>query len=493
MLESTPGELSPACRPAVHLGRFRLLLLLLLLLLLPPASSLQPAEWPCGPGPGPLAPAMSQQVSLWHHYLLAIRSREAPRVQDYLRAEDVLLTLLERVHALDPRFLVDYSRHLKAFQFALRSSEDPLDVELPLRVDAQDLLIEELDATRPGDSPALCCLGIPRGAAGLEPWTTDDVFSASSECGPRCCGHIVPSKVLRVLKDLLVAAIVHCKHHGLIPPGSLSVASLKDGQLHLSLLVSSGWRRICFNVVPAVRRRGAAAPGGARLVSGFPEGAWRRISSHGVDLVPASAQHWRASTEYMLTRLLGELGTLRGHRLDSLSILDRVNLESWRGGGQSPGLTFDHLKTALLWASALFPAPEDWAELQGAVYRLLVVLLCGLATRRLAHFLQPGSNLLQGRGLDLHALYQHVEAFASQPEGALQIHATHLGRSPPPRLGSGIKALLQLPASDPAYWTTAYFDVLLDKFQVFNIQDKDRISAKQSVFRKTKALDSKES
>jgi hypothetical protein len=49
----------------------------------------------------------------------------------------------------------------------------------------------------------------------------------------------------------------------------------------------------------------------------------------------------------LLTRLLGVLGSLQGHRLDSLSILDRVNLEKWRGGGQISGLTFDHLKVCV--------------------------------------------------------------------------------------------------------------------------------------------------
>lgn len=117
----------------------------------------------------------------------------------------------------------------------------------------------------------------------------------------------------------------------------------------------------------------------------------------------------------------------------------------------------------LLWAAVLFPGPEDWAELQGAVYRLLVVLLCCLATRNLPHFLYPEWNLLKDTGLDLNALYQRVERFASQPEASLRIHVTHLGRSPPPRIGNGVKALLQLPASNPAYWATAYFDVLLDK------------------------------
>ncbi|XP_077814231.1 protein mab-21-like 4 isoform X4 [Macaca mulatta] len=278
------------------------------------------------------------------------------------------------------------------------------------------------------------------------------------------------------------------------PAGSLNVASLREEQLHLSLLVSSGWRTINFHVVPVVRRKlGVPALEGAQQMPGFPEGSLRRILGQGVDLVPASTQLWRTSTNYLLTRLLGELGSLQGHRLDSLSILDRVNHESWRDGGRTDGLTFGHLKTVLLWASVLFPAPEDWAELQGAVYRLLVVLLCCLATRKLPHFLHPQRNLLQGSGLDLGAIYKRVEGFASQPEAALRIHATHLGRSPPPRIGSGLRALLQLPASDPTYWATAYFDVLLDKFQVLNIQDKDRISAMQSIFQKTRTLGSEES
>ncbi|XP_029789372.1 protein mab-21-like 4 [Suricata suricatta] len=436
---------------------------------------------------------MAVQVPLWHHYLRAIRSRAAPRAQDFQRAEDVLLTVLERVHALDPHFLVDYSRDLEAFQFALRTSEDPLPLEVPLRVDADALLMEEVGAAEAGDRPAPCLLGVSGEGAPLERWTADDVFSVSSEGGAACRGYIAPSKVLRVLRDLLVAAIVHCRHQNLIMPGSLNVESLEEEESHLSLLVSSGWRTIRFNVVPVVRRKlGAPALETALLAHGFPEGSLKRILSQEVALVPAGAQHWRVSTDYLLTRLLGALGSLQGHRLDSLSILDRVNHESWRDGGQSPGLTFSHLKTVLLWACALFPAPEDWAELQGAVYRLLVVLLCCLATRHLPHFLFPKWNLLKDTGLDLNALYQRVERFASQPEASLRIHATHLGRSPPPRIDSGVKALLQLPASDPAYWATAYFDVLLDKFQVFNIQDKDRVSAMQSIFWKTKTLDGEE-
>lgn len=164
---------------------------------------------------------MAVPTSPWHHYLRALRSRQAPRVQDFQRAEDVLLAVLERVHALDARFVVDYSRDAEAFQFALRSSDDPQDMQVPLRVDAEALLTEEPDAPELGDGPARCRLGIPREAAGLERWTADDVFSAApSEDGAEGRGYLVPGKVLSVLKELLVAAIVHCRHHSLIPPGS---------------------------------------------------------------------------------------------------------------------------------------------------------------------------------------------------------------------------------------------------------------------------------
>lgn len=76
--------------------------------------------------------------------------------------------------------------------------------------------------------------------------------------------------------------------------GSLSAASLEEEPLHLSLLVSGGWRKIRFNVVPVVRRE---CPGpaleGAQLSPGLPEGSLERILRYGVDLVPASGQHWR--------------------------------------------------------------------------------------------------------------------------------------------------------------------------------------------------------
>lgn len=61
--------------------------------------------------------------------------------------------------------------------------------------------------------PGCCRLGLPQEAAGLERWKAGDALEASLEGRRSGASHIVPSKVLRVLKDLLVAAVVYCKHH----------------------------------------------------------------------------------------------------------------------------------------------------------------------------------------------------------------------------------------------------------------------------------------
>ncbi|XP_038605090.1 protein mab-21-like 4 [Tachyglossus aculeatus] len=432
---------------------------------------------------------MAVKISLWHHYIQAIRSREAQKMQDYQRAENVLLTVLERVHDMDSRFIVDYSRDLEAFQFALRTSEDELTMEVPLRVNADALLVKENsgnESEETPNAPVSCSLGIPREAAGMEEWMTEDVFSALDD--PECVGHIVPGKILTLLKNLLVAAIVHCKHHQLIMPGALNAANLKEENLHMSLLVSSGWRMIRFNIVPVVKRNhNILKLGRTQLTQGFPEDSMKKVICEGADLIPSSSHYWGVSTNHLLSKLLSIVGTLKGHRLDSLSILDRVNNEKWRDGGKTAGLTFTHLKMVLLWATEIFPSSADWEDLEGSVYRLLVILLCCLATKNLPHFLYPERNVFERQDLDLNFLYQQVEKFASQPERFLKIHITHRITSPQ-RIDNGIKAFLQLPANNRAYWDTAYFDVLLDKFQVFNIQEKDRISAMQNVFSKTKKI-----
>lgn len=76
--------------------------------------------------------------------------------------------------------------------------------------------------------------------------------------------------------------------------GSLNADSLREEELHLSLLVSSGWRTVRFHVVPVVRRKHRVpALEGAQLTRAFPGGSLRRIVGQEVALVPAGAQLWR--------------------------------------------------------------------------------------------------------------------------------------------------------------------------------------------------------
>lgn len=175
------------------------------------------------------------KVPPWHSYLQVIVSRERQRVEHFQKAENTLLIVLERVHAMDPRFIVDYSRNLEALEFALSAAEDEVTMEVPLHIDADDLLVQECSGKQ-NDSekercgnyqlPGSCYLKVPKEGPHLENWTKEDVFSAVGST--ESCGHIVPGKILCLLKDLVVAAIVHCKSQSLIKPGNVDGMGL-DG------------------------------------------------------------------------------------------------------------------------------------------------------------------------------------------------------------------------------------------------------------------------
>lgn len=172
---------------------------------------------------------MAEKVPNWHSYLKVIQSREYQRVQHFQKAENILFIVLERVKAMDPRVIVDYSRNVEALEFSLSAAEDEVTMEVPLCVNAEVLLMQpctdeqsnaENVTHRNCQMPGPCYLGIPKQETNLENWTKEDVFSAVDDADSR--GHIVPGKVLHLLKELIVAAIVHCKHQNLIKPGTVS-------------------------------------------------------------------------------------------------------------------------------------------------------------------------------------------------------------------------------------------------------------------------------
>ena len=169
---------------------------------------------------------MAAGASHWHSYLGVIVSRERQRLEHFQRAEDILLTLLEDVHAREPRFLVDYARNLEAFEFALCASEDAVTVEVPLRIDGDALRVL---ACRPGDTPTghrpglgTCYLEVPSPGTDLEDWTS--AVGAMERGGGAGC--LVPGKVLQHLKELLVSAIVRCQRRFLLQPGVYAGAAL---------------------------------------------------------------------------------------------------------------------------------------------------------------------------------------------------------------------------------------------------------------------------
>ncbi|XP_025892155.1 uncharacterized protein C2orf54 homolog [Nothoprocta perdicaria] len=437
-------------------------------------------------GAGRHRSAAMASASRWHSYLSASLSREGPRLQRFQQAEDVVLTLLERVRRSDPRFLVDYCHDLEALEFALRDDDDAITLEVPLRVDSNTLQVR---LCRPGEGPAenavpwhcplpgTCYLEVPCQVPGLKDWTSTAAWGGMEQTGGTVC--LVPGKVLQHLKELLVSAIVHCQRHFLLQPGDLSAEELKEDAMELTLLVRGGWKTLRFNLVPVVRRQQEPIElCGQRSTRGFPQGPGSlRKATQEAHLVPASPYCWRSSTHLPILKLLRAVGTLKSARLDSLRLLEQVHREEWRQEAQQAGLTFDHLKIVFLWSTELFPSPEDWQDLEGSVYRLLVVLLCCLASARLPHFLRPEENLLHGDAPQLSSLYGKVESFARDPHRFLHFHFGPPVRTDGLHANPGLRALLQLPAKNETYWDTAYFDLLLSQFQVYRIQDPVRCSA----------------
>uniref|UniRef100_A0A670XX04 Mab-21 like 4 n=1 Tax=Pseudonaja textilis TaxID=8673 RepID=A0A670XX04_PSETE len=434
-------------------------------------------SWEKGPTSNPafhLCPPsiMAGKVPNWHSYLQVIQSREYQRVQHFQKAENILFIVLERVKTMDPRIIVDYSRNLEALEFSLSAAEDEVTMEVPLCVNAEVLLMQPC-TDEPSNSenvthrncqmPGPCYLGVPKQETNLENWTKEDVFSAMDDTDSR--GHIVPGKVLHLLKELIVAAIVHCKHQNLIKPGELSAERLNEDGMQLPLLVSSDWKMICFNIIPVMRRKKDVLNNWQER--GFPKGSLSKVTQEAV-FIPASYHHWRYSTNRPISKLVQIVSTLKGYRLDSLCLLDQINHEYWREKGEEKGLTFQHLKMILLWATHFFPSSEDWLSLEGSVYRLLVILLCCLVTKDLPHFLYPEQNLFKNDSLDLTALYPKVESFAISPTYFLKFHFAQREGKKFHQKDNGLKALLRLPAENRDYWDTSFFDMLLI-FQIFTI------------------------
>uniref|UniRef100_H3A739 Mab-21 like 4 n=1 Tax=Latimeria chalumnae TaxID=7897 RepID=H3A739_LATCH len=428
----------------------------------------------------------------WQRYLRSIKSLQHQRIQDLQAAENIVYVILERVNAQDCRFLVDFSRDHVMFEYTMRTFMEEMDMEVPLWVDSSGLVLEEDSEVRyqldgvPHKQPLgkeYCYLGLPKEEGDFKKWSTEDVFHTIPSS--KCKGHVVPGRVLERLKQLVIGAIVYCQQSAMIMPGDVSAVQLNGKGSQIPLKVRCGFRMIQVNIIPVVKR----VVGPLKVDRGqsgvhFPKRILEQVTAEGIDIMAATYYHWRYSYCRPVWKFLDSLGNLDGHRLESLCLLDRVNLDNWCSADKKGGLTFLHLQTALLWAVEFFPSLEDWSMLELSAYRVLVVLLRCLATQNLPSFFQPQLNLFQGEELSLKALFLKVLEFTDCPEQFLQIHITHLLPKQHHRVDEDVMMLLRMADPEGTYWNTAYFDVLLQKLQVFHSKDSGRIAAMEAVLSK---------
>lgn len=144
------------------------------------------------------------------------------------KCEDILFTILNRVYQQDSRFQVDYSRELACFEHALRTDFSELDMEVPLQFNDLSLRIEEsCDTSNTVDGisdqtqtrKGFVYLAVSKASEGR--WLESDLFHRLPKSS-QCSGHIVPGKVINVLKELLKGAIVYCEQNFLLRPGKES-------------------------------------------------------------------------------------------------------------------------------------------------------------------------------------------------------------------------------------------------------------------------------
>ncbi|XP_072110756.1 protein mab-21-like 4 [Mobula birostris] len=442
---------------------------------------------------------LSNRDSLgWYQrYLLGIKSHQDMKIIEIQKCEDILFTILDRVHQQDSRFQVDYSRELACFEYTLRTDFDELDMEVPLRFNDSSLRIEKscdspysVDGiihqthTRKGS----VYLAVPKESESN--WLGSDIFHQFSKSS-QYSGHIVPGKVISILKELLKGAIVYCEQNFFLKPGDLDASLLNIDGPRITLLLRNLIKPLRVNIIPVVRRAVQTFLGnGNQIEKIFPESLSQETLMN-IDISNATYYHWRFCFERPTKKLLEKADADRGHRLESLCLLDRVKSDHWLPEKFKRGLTFKQLQMVLLWAMEFFPSSTDWVDLESSVYRMLVVLLRCLVLRNLPNYFVPEINVFHEEyqpQLDFDTIYKKVEEFAGFPEKSLQIHLTHLLPMQHRHVDSYVKMLLQIQDAEGLYWNTAYFDIILNKFQVYHVQDPDRIGAMQLVWSKTTKL-----
>uniref|UniRef100_UPI00398E5968 protein mab-21-like 4 n=1 Tax=Pristiophorus japonicus TaxID=55135 RepID=UPI00398E5968 len=437
------------------------------------------------------------KLGWYHRYLLGIKSHQDVKIIEIQKCEDILFTILDRVQQQDYRFQVDYSREHACFDYTLRTEFDELDMEVPLWFNDLSLRVEEscdtpytVDGINHQNPPrkGSVYLAIPK--EGESRWAESDIFHPLPQSS-QCSGHIVPGRVINILKELLKGAIVYCEQNFLLSPGDVNASLLNFDGPRLTLVLRNGMKSLRVNIIPVIRRAiEKFLRDGNQNEKVFPE-TTKQVTPENIDISNGTYYRWRYCFERPVWKLLEKADADGGHRLDSLCILDRIKTDRWLPEEHKRGLTFKQLQMVLLWAMKFFPAPEDWLDLESSVYRMVVVLLRCLALRNLPNYFMHEINLFHEDfqpQFDFQTIYNSAADFADNPEKYLQIHVTHLLPTERRHLDSYVKMLLQIQDGEGLYWNTAYFDIILNKFQVYHVQDADRIGAMQLVWSKTAKL-----
>ncbi|XP_078419697.1 protein mab-21-like 4 [Cetorhinus maximus] len=437
------------------------------------------------------------RLGWYQRYLSGMKAHQNLKIIEIQKCEDILFRILDRVQQQDHRFQVDYSREHACFDYILRTEFDELDMEVPLWFNDLSLRVEEscdtpytVDGISHQTLPrkGLAYLTVPK--EGESRWSGSDIFHPLRESS-QCSGHLIPGRVINILKELLKGAIVYCEQNFLINPGDVNASLLNFDGPRITLVLRNVMKSLRVNIIPVVRRAiEKFLEDGNQNEKGISETS-KQATPENIDISNGTYYRWRFCFERPMWKLLERADADGGHRLDSLCLLDRIKTDHWLPGEHKRGLTFNLLKVVLLWAMKFFPAPEDWVDLESSVYRMLVVLLRCLALRNLPNYFMHEINLFHEDfqpPFDFQTIYKKVEDFADKPEKYLQIHMTHLLPTHRQRIDSYVKMLLQLQDDKGLYWNTAYFDIILNKFQVYHVQDADRIGAMQLVWFKTTKL-----
>ncbi|XP_007904727.1 protein mab-21-like 4 [Callorhinchus milii] len=439
--------------------------------------------------------ANGNRLGWYERYLSAIKSQQARKILDVQKCEDIVFTLLDRVHQQDYRFQVDYSRGHATFNYHFMSAFDEIDVEVPLWLDDSSLTVKESckipyhlnGMSHKTPRRGFCYLAVSKESESK--WSGKDIFYPLPRLSDSS-GHVIPGKVIHVLKELIKGAIVYCEQNYLISAGDVNGCLLNFEGPKIMLMVKDVSKHIQVNIMPVMLKATKTFLDKGRNPAKTSSTTNNHATEH-IDISSGNYYHWRFCFERPIWKLLDTADADGGNRLNSLCILDSINTNHWLPTKNKRGLKFQHLQMVLLWAMKFFPAPEDWVDLESSVYRILVVLLRCLTLWKLPNYFLPEINVFledDQPQVDFKTIYTKVETFADIPEKFLQIHVTHLIPAHQQRIDNYIKMILHIEDTAGVHWNTGYFDVILNKMQVYRIQDPERINSMQLVWSKATKL-----